>query len=1036
MVQRDRKKHRPNGSANNARGRAEKQYAPLPAREEKHYAPLPPREEKHYAPLPAREEKHYAPLPPREEKHYAPLPVREEKHYAPLPPREEKHYAPLPPREEKHYAPLPPREEKQYTPLPPREEKQYTPLPPREEKQYTPLPPREEKHYAPLPPREEKQYTPLPPREEKQYTPLPANSFRGVAQPEVDAFSEDSSAWRYAEVDKPIDEPNALVPIDLNPFYAALADMRERIREAEESLSHSRLAQETLRQEMDSAAQMAKDAEEELARAAQKAAFLKHEAEQINTEGQSLRSQLNLEEQRWQQVLDEEQQLLAETEQKLRIAEEESQRIYHAKEVAARMNERELWRLGSSKQGLWLQRRKVQGNSLSMTRDKEGNWHVPKVVTSPGVTYAQNVLKREQKNKHNTTDNTAAQRVKHLDMLAESAQALAGRKSGNMESELLTQLAEHEAQRHLAAQTELLATHAVTQKETATQPLYEAPFAVSAHQSHNEIEILPYQQAPVLANAGSVNLELVQALHCQEDAAVPAYLKEEDQHRTIPEYNLIPKNNQTKDKEESPPPTTAQPYTLLNVYTPNLNTDTVEKIPSQAEPKPQPQIQPEPKPSLMSPPAYRAAAFTETKGNIPAHTETPYTLLHVYTPEHNINMEQGVLTQPAVPQTPPPINSPQNQSPAPAYKQPTQAIPPLNPLQSQSPAPAYKQPTQDIPPLNPLQSQSPASVYKQPNQTILPPNTLQNQSPATAYKQPNQTIPPLNTLQNQSPATAYKQPNQAIPLPNTPQNQSPANSYKTPTPINKQPILTTPPINKPPDFTAAHLNKPPNYASATVNKPQDPTPSPVQAPEEKTNTKMAIPPPQPMPSYATPADNELLQAMRPKKTPGQAAPSTDDPLHFLAMQAAMETSAAGSADNMDFDDNFYADSQEQLAAVSERLQAEQLQAKQASAQKNNDGMQQLSRQANMLAQQYLARSETTEDTTGGAAIRRKVIEETGGQDHLLKEKQIAERAIAAAMAAARKAAQSAMALSGQNRQSGNSAEQIIATALSKASEPG
>ncbi|MCL1817009.1 MAG: hypothetical protein FWG43_05345, partial [Clostridiales bacterium] len=63
-------------------------------------------------------------------------------------------------------------------------------------------------------------------------------------------------------------------------------------------------------------------------------------------------------------------------------------------------------------------------------------------------------------------------------------------------------------------------------------------------------------------------------------------------------------------------------------------------------------------------------------------------------------------------------------------------------------------------------------------------------------------------------------------------------------------------------------------------------------------------------------------------------------------------------------------------------------------------------------------------------------EETSAQDHLQKEQQIAERAIAAAMAAAKKAAQSAMTISGhRNRQTASlSAEQLIAAALSKASD--
>jgi hypothetical protein len=192
-----------------------------------------------------------------------------------------------------------------------------------------------------------------------------------------------------------------------------------------------------------------------------------------------------------------------------------------------------------------------------------------------------------------------------------------------------------------------------------------------------------------------------------------------------------------------------------------------------------------------------------------------------------------------------------------------------------------------------------------------------------------------------------------------------------------------------------------------------------------------------LPEYA-PLNDELLQGMRPQITPGQALPPTDDSLHFLAMQAAMETAAANSDLSETDDDALYAESQAQLSASAERLQAGHLQEKQEAREVNEDDMQRLTRQADMLAQQRLARQQTAAPANGNGAIMQRVAEETGGQDHLRKEQQIAERAIAAAMAAAKKAAQSAMALSGQrNRQAEeNSAEELIASALSKASESG
>lgn len=286
-----------------------------------------------------------------------------------------------------------------------------------------------------------------------------AASARRVETPSVEEYTpygapEEAASPLPAVVDI---ASTTLAVTDLDPLYTAIAEMRARIDEAGRNKERSQQAQQILKTEMETASQLAEEAESELKEVARKVAYLKHEAEQVCSEGLVLQQQLSTEEQYWQNKLKEEQLMLADAEQKLRIAEEEAQRVGHAKEVAARMNEREMWRLGSSKQGLWLQRRKVQGNALPMTRGKDGGWQMPKVVASPGATYAQTVLEREQKHTQKLQDEYDPQEKKRLNMLAQSAQALTERGSSQLEESFLEQLAAREAERHLANAAQLLA---------------------------------------------------------------------------------------------------------------------------------------------------------------------------------------------------------------------------------------------------------------------------------------------------------------------------------------------------------------------------------------------------------------------------------------------------------------------------------------------------------------------------------------------------------------------------------------------------
>jgi hypothetical protein len=241
------------------------------------------------------------------------------------------------------------------------------------------------------------------------------------------------------------------------------------------------------------------------------------------------------------------------------------------------------------------------------------------------------------------------------------------------------------------------------------------------------------------------------------------------------------------------------------------------------------------------------------------------------------------------------------------------------------------------------------------------------------------------------------------------------------------PAAYAPPVNIPPAQIEVKRDMPPQTTPAY-------TPASVYAPPEYEETKRDLPlQSAPEYSYAPAVNNALLQTLRPYETPGQVESSTDDPLQFLAMQAAMETAARRSGVGETEKHKLYAENPQQLAVAAEYLQTGQ-----EPPEINEDDMQQLTRQANMLAKQHLARHQATGPANGSAAITQKVAEESGSQDHLLKEQQIAERAIAAAMAAARKAAQSAMSISEQQNKQvvQHSAEHLIASALSKASESG
>ncbi|MCL1974916.1 MAG: hypothetical protein FWG61_01980, partial [Firmicutes bacterium] len=249
----------------------------------------------------------------------------------------------------------------------------------------------------------------------------------------------------------------------------------------------------------------------------------------------------------------------------------------------------------------------------------------------------------------------------------------------------------------------------------------------------------------------------------------------------------------------------------------------------------------------------------------------------------------------------------------------------------------------------------------------------------------------------------------------------------------KAPPYTPPPVYTPPAEPKEIRSVPP--------KAPPYTPPPVYTPPTEPEVKETFlsentPPRNQPPQYAPEINVELLQSLRPQNTPGQIKPSTNDPLHLLAMQAALETTIAKAEVAELEDNNFYADSRKQLAAAAERLQSGQLE----TLGGNEDDMQELTRQAHILAQQRLTRQQEITPAKDSAALMQRVAEETSAKDQIFKEQQLAERAIAAAMAAAKKAAQSAMTVSGhRNRQAtsqsaSQSAEQLIAAALSKASE--
>jgi len=440
-----------------------------------------------------------------------------------------------------------------------------------------------------------------------------------------DHLLEDEIELRYHLPVQPRDEQKSLAAIDLDPLYAAVTEMRERIHEAEQSLENSRKAQQTLQREMDIAMQMAQKADEELAAAAKKAAYLKHEAKQVCAEGVDLQQQLSAEEQHWLQMLEEDQHLLTDTEQKLRIAKEELQHIEHAKEVAARMNERELWRLGSSKQGLWLQRRKVQGNALPMTRDKSGNWHVPKVVASPGATYAQNVLEQKQNEKQRDHDQ---QRQQRLNTLAESAQALAERQSSQLEEEFLEQLAAREVARHLAAAATAPDVSPISPPKQETAP----PLTSSGSPPEQETvpPLAPPDPAPQLAFHPAPPIDEPHALHHQvtaEQAAIitpslyvppfdPLHLSDSSalSGPAIPEPHAL--HHGVVTEQEAPLYTTPPTYTPALVNEDLLQALQQEETPEQKAPAYEP-------PAPFLPPFSAGAAQPPTSQDDPQQIAPP-----------------------------------------------------------------------------------------------------------------------------------------------------------------------------------------------------------------------------------------------------------------------------------------------------------------------------------------------------------------------------------------------------------------------------
>ena len=961
-----------------------------------------------------------------------------------------------------------------------------------------------------------------------------ARAFPTGQQYMADNLPEDGLEWQHT---LPIEhnEETALAPIDLNPFYEALSEMRERIREAEQNLDRSRQVQQTLRQEMDTAAQMAQEAEEELAAAAKKAAYLKHEAEQIFTEGQTLQRQLNAEEQRWLQILDAEQRLLADTEQKLRIADEESQHIRHAKEVAARMNERELWRLGSSKQGLWLQRRKVQGNALAMTRDKSGNWHVPKVVSSPGATYAKNVLDQEQKIKQKQRDNSGQQRKKRLSMLSESAQALTDRPSEQMEAEVLERLAKQEAARHLSAQADLLDMRpdgyesyepapSAAPPPAASNPMpappSALPFKVESPQTIIRPETPPAAPNPMPAPPTALPFKVESPQTIVRPETPPAA------PNPMPAPTLAPPLNaesaQALRSQEMPQQAAAN-LKPAPTFAPPLNTESAQALRRQEMPR-QTALNhisaPTLTPTLNAELPQALASLKMPRQVMPSHITAP--TLEAAQALASLKMPQQVALNPIpAPTLAPPLSEelPQNIVPLkmpkqaatssapepPAYEplaglrtllrqvMPKQTEPDPLPAPSASedlpqilprqhlPERTAPTPTPDPPAHEPLAGLRTLLRQVMPTrQTAVDPVPAPPPAPPlneellrvlTHLEAPERIVPAIESQLTSSmnfyvSEMVQSLSQQSVTAPSAPsyarlingevaqvlRGQETAEQKAPPPPPAKllpeymspqTAPLYTPPLYTPPANMEAKRDVPPQTAS-TYAPPLYSPPTNIKAergvPPQTASayeTPLYTPPPtkqeHSVGEYAPAVNDALLHTLRPYETPGQSEPPTDDPLQFLAMQAAMETAARRSVGDQTESYNLDAQSQEQLAAA-----AEQLQAGQQPPKINEDDMQKLTRQANLLAKQHLARHQAASPTNDSVNITQRVAEETGSQDHLLKEQQIAERAIAAAMAAAKKAAQSAMSISEQqNKQvAPNSAEQLIAAALSKASESG
>ncbi|MCL1905450.1 MAG: hypothetical protein FWG06_00405 [Clostridiales bacterium] len=840
------------------------------------------------------------------------------------------------------------------------------------------------------------------------------NAFQAGRPYKTDNLPKEDREWQRVLPTKPVEEQTALVPLDLHPFYEALAEMRERICEAEKSLEHSRQAQQTLQQEMETATQLAQEAEEELASAAKKAAYLKHEAEQICSEGQTLQGQLNAEVQRWQQMLEDDQRLLTDTEQKLRIAEEEAQRIHHAKEVAARMNERELWRLGSSKQGLWLQRRKVQGNALPMTRDKSGSWHVPKVLSSPGATYAKNLLEQEQKRSQKLGNDPSRQRKKRLNMLSESAQALAERPSSQVEEEFLEKLAKQEAARHMAIQEDFLdaCQRDSFEQEPALPPrpkeVLTAPTATPPSELRDDTKMSPHslhywempkETPPLPANTPSTETrdkpEAPRAWRHQEIAEeVPSTPTLQSASIATPEApQLLRRQMPEHVTSTATPSVVIEPPPILSQL---LNAEAPKILLRQEIPQEEP---------LTSAPSPDAAPFVKLKDllrkvmpeqNVPSSSSasTPTPLAGLRELLFKEISEQGALYSPITPRLAGIKNS-SDWGMQEGY----------GPNTNSSLRCFVAAVAQDT-------SKHAATEHDIANNT--------SQKPYSAAL--NEEV--FQALRTQERAGQITKPY----LPS----------------VHAQPIIVEDRLRQETrEYSVPEYAPPVDNELLQALRPKErqeratpPYKLPIYTPSINVKEEDVLPP-QPaigrsVPEYDPPGNDEPERVMPRQKTPGQMKPLTDDPLQMLAMQAAMETAATKPAVSGIEDNNLYAKSQEHLAAAA----AEQSPTEQKPPEINEDDMRQLTRQAHLLAQQHLSRQQAVSPAAGSATITQRVAEETGGQDHLLKEQRIAEQAIAAAMAAAKKAAQSAMSISGQTNQQATrySAEQLIADALSKASE--